>query len=48
MIYVGKTYGGNAYRPISLPLTGGVTETLYLPWCRDLFVQVHIRYHTHT
>jgi len=46
MIDVGRLYGGQsyadptAYAAIVPAITGGVTETMYCPWCGDMWVQV--------
>ncbi len=39
-VRTGGTYVGPEYTAIPLTLTEGVTEVIFCPWCRDLFVQV--------
>jgi len=38
------TYVGPGYNYIPLPLLGdtGMTDVIFCPWCRDLFIQVDI------
>ncbi len=42
MILVGDEYGGRVFAAIPLPLSDDVTETMYCPFCRDLFVQADV------
>ena len=40
----GGTYVGPPYTPIPLPLLDatGITDVIFCPWCRDLFIQADV------
>ncbi|GAF90207.1 unnamed protein product [marine sediment metagenome] len=40
MIEIGKDYGGRAYTPIPVPVSNGVSEVLYCPYCRDMVLHI--------
>lgn len=35
-------YVNHEYIPIPLSVTGGISDVLYCPWCRDLFIQATV------
>ncbi len=40
MIEVGKDYGGRGYAPIPVPVSEGISNVLYCPFCRDMVLHI--------